>query len=267
MHICPLKHRALLELTGEDRVAFLQGLVSADIEKAAPGRALYGAFLTPQGKFLYDFFVAADGDRLILEVEAETRDEFRTRLSRFRLRSKVALADIDDLKVFALWGGAKPDLKDGIVIADPRLPDAGFRAWLPAMPAEFEPGDWDSFRIPLGLPDGRRDMVPEKTILLEAGFDELHGVDWQKGCFMGQEITARSKYRGQIKRRLLPVEIEGDAPPPGTLIYAGEQEVGEMRSSVGHKGLAVIRLDSLNASLTAGNAKLTPTPPSWMNLD
>ena len=265
MHICPLKHRALIELTGEDRVAFLQGLVSADIEKTAPFRALYGAFLTPQGKFLYDFFVTADGDRLLLEVEAETRDEFRGKLSRFRLRSKVALANVDDLQVYALWGGDAVHFAEGIVVADPRLPQAGFRAWLPD-PPPMPHSDWDAHRIPLGLPDGRRDMVPEKTILLEAGFDELGGVDWQKGCFMGQEITARSKYRGQIKRRLLPVDIEGDIPAPGTLIHAGSQEAGEMRSHAGQKGLAVIRLDCLNAELTAGATKLIPTPPPWINL-
>jgi len=266
MYYSPLPHRSLLELTGADRVSFLQGLVTADVAQAAPGRALYGAFLTPQGKFLYDFFLSADGDRLILEVESEGRDDFRTRLSRFRLRSKVAIANLDDWQVFALWDGAVPKVHGGLVVADPRLPQAGYRAWLPSAPAECQLADWDSHRIPLGLPDGRRDMVPEKTILLEAGFDELGGVDWQKGCFMGQEITARSKYRGQIKRRLLPVDIEGEAPPPGSPIYAGGQEAGEMRSHAGKKGLAVIRLDSLDAELKVGDTRLTPTPPAWVNL-
>jgi folate-binding protein YgfZ len=284
----PLPRRALLSLKGDDRVGFLQGLVSADVTKASAERALYGAYLTPQGKFLYDFFLAAGADALVLEVEAEGRDDFRQRLARFRLRSKIALADQDEWQVLALYGadaaaafgleeaGAARAFAGGMVMADPRRFDAGLRAWLPrsALPEVKGMGfaaagwdEWDRRRIELGLADGRRDMVADKTILLEAGFDELNGVDWQKGCFMGQEVTARSKYRGQIKKRLLPVAIAGPPPAPGTPIFAGDREAGEMRSHCGEIGLAMLRLDCLDGrTLTAAGATLTPRPPQWVRL-
>ena len=259
----PLPYRALIAISGEDRHSFLQGLVSADVEK--PG-AHYGAFLTPQGKFLYDFFLLEQGGVLLLEVETAGREDFIRRLSRFRLRSKVTLAPKDDLLVYALLGEGAVD---GIAFTDPRLAEAGRRAWLAAPPdlpeAPFE--EWDAHRTLLGLADGSRDMVPEKTILLEAGFDELHGVDWQKGCFMGQEVTARSKYRGQIKKRLLPVEIAGPAPEPGTILTIDGQEAGEMRSHSGDMGLAVIRLDALDRGpLAAGETRLKPKIPHWVKL-
>jgi folate-binding protein YgfZ len=271
----PLKHRALIAISGEDRRTFLQGLVSADVEQASAVRALYGAYLTPQGKFLYDFFLAEQDDALLLEVEQAGRDDLIKRLSRFRLRSKVSLAPKDDWRVYAIIGapereaGSVEAWQGGLSVMDPRLAAAGQRVWLPAPPdlpeGAFE--DWDCLRIRLGLADGSRDMVPEKTILLEAGFDELHGVDWAKGCFMGQEVTARSKYRGQIKKRLLPVEIDGPAPQTGTILTIGGQEVGEMRSHQGSIGLAVIRLDSLDRGpLSAGDTRLTPKIPAWVRL-
>ena len=271
----PLSHRALIAITGEDRRTFLQGLVSADVEQASDRRALYGAYLTPQGKYLYDFFIAEHDGALLLDVEAAGREDLIKRLSRFRLRSKVALAPKDDWQVYAIVGAPDRDAgsvepwEGGLSVSDPRLSAAGQRVWLPAPPdlPQSEFAVWDAHRIALGLADGSRDMVPEKTILLEAGFDELHGVDWQKGCFMGQEVTARSKYRGQIKKRLLPVEIEGAAPEPGAILSVGGQEAGEMRSHQGKMGLAVIRLDSLGKGpLTAGETRLTPKVPDWAKL-
>jgi len=138
--------------------------------------------------------------------------------------------------------------------------------------AEVPFAAYDSHRLTLGLPDGSRDMVVEKTILLEAGFDELAGVDWQKGCFLGQELTARTKYRGLIKRRLLPVRFEGPAPAPGTQVLRDGRDAGEMRSSVPGIGLALLRLESLAAAestgapLMAGETRLRPERPSWVKI-
>jgi folate-binding protein YgfZ len=271
----PLAHRALIAISGEDRRAFLQGLVSADVEQASEHRALYGAYLTPQGKYLYDFFLTEHDGALLLEVEAAGRDDLIKRLSRFRLRSKVSLALKDDWQVYAVIGAPPRDAgsvepwEGGLSVSDPRLAAAGQRVWLPKPPdlPESEFAVWDAHRIELGLADGSRDMIPEKTILLEAGFDELHGVDWNKGCFMGQEVTARSKYRGQVKKRLLPVAIEGEAPEPGTILTLDGQDVGEMRSHRDGVGLAVIRLDSLGkGALQAGETRLTPKIPEWVRL-
>jgi folate-binding protein YgfZ len=186
----------------------------------------------------------------------------RQRLSRYRLRSRVALTETD-LQVFTAWNGT-PEA-DGIVARDPRLADAGWRI-LSATPVGVNATEeeWDLHRVTLGLPDGSRDMESEKSILLEAGFDELNGVSWTKGCYMGQELTARTKYRGLVKRRLVPVRIEGAVPTPGTPILRDGREVGTMRSTVGQRGMAVVRLDALESVLASDGATITPTAPPWL---
>ncbi|HJS85285.1 MAG TPA: folate-binding protein, partial [Acetobacteraceae bacterium] len=188
-----LPARAVLAIAGADRVAFLQGLVSNDVAAAAPGRAIWAALLTPQGKWLADFFILTDGQRLLLDVEAGQAAMIAQRLSRYRLRSAVTIAPAA-LSVHAAWDGAPP-VAEAIAAPDPRLPDAGWRLLAPApLPANASERDYDLHRLALGLPDGSRDLEAEKTVLLEAGFDELHGVSWDKGCYMGQELTARTKY-------------------------------------------------------------------------
>jgi folate-binding protein YgfZ len=265
--IATLGHRAVLAVEGADRVGFLQGLVSQDMERAAPGIALWSALLTPQGKWLAEFFVFSDGDRLLLDVEAAQRETIATRLSRFRLRSKVTILALPHA-VQAAWDGVAPVVASGLVAADPRVEGAGWRILAdPPAPVTAEAADWDAHRLALGLPDGSRDLELEKTVLLEAGFDELGGISWTKGCYMGQELTARTRYRGLLKRRLVPVRIEGPVPPPGTPVMQEGREVGIMRSALGARGLAVLRLDALGAAgLRCGEAVLTPEVPGWMRL-
>lgn len=271
MPIAPLPDRAVVELTGEDRVSFLQGLVSNDVTHAAPGRAVWTALLTPQGKWLADFFVFATPEALLLDCAVTQAEMLAQRLSRFRLRSRVALAPRPDLGVLAGWGGeAAPE--GAIAAPDPRLPEAGWRAILPLAESPMtglpEGGaDYARHRLALGLPDGAPDLEPEKSVLLEAGFDELNGVSWTKGCYMGQELTARTKYRGLLKRRLVPVEVGGPLPAPGTPVLRGGAEVGEMRSGLGGHGLALLRLPVTDGeTLTCGEATLTPKIPHWMRL-
>jgi tRNA-modifying protein YgfZ len=262
-HLAALPDRAVLEIAGEDRVAFLQGLVSNDVAEAQPGHAVWAALLTPQGKWLADFFVFTDGDRLLLDCERGQAPATVQRLSRYRLRSKVALRAADELSVYVAWGGA-PSVQ-AITAPDPRLPEAGWRLLSPVpLPTSALEIDWDRHRLALGLPDGSRDLEVEKTVLLEAGFDELHGVSWTKGCYMGQELTARTKYRGLVKRRLIPVAIEGPLPAPGTPVTRNGAEVGTMRSGLDQTGLAVLRLDSLDGALRCGAATLAPRMPDWM---
>ncbi len=266
--IAHLPDRGVVAVEGLDRVAFLQGLVSNDVEQAAPGRAIWAAFLTPQGKWLADFFILADGERLLLDVERAQAPMLVQKLTRFRLRSKVTLTDVSaDWHVYAAWAGA-PDIQAGTIAApDPRLPDAGWRVLSPtALPTNATAEAWDAHRLTLGLPDGSRDLEADKTVLLEAGFDELEGVSWTKGCYMGQELTARTKYRGLIKRRLLPVAIAGDLPPPGTPVLRDGTEVGTLRSGRDGAALATLRLDSLGAVLTCGGIPLVPRPPFWLYL-
>lgn len=292
-----LDSRAVLDVAGEDRVAFLQGLVSTDVATVTETAAIHTAFLTAQGKYLHDFFIAAHGERFLLDCEAARADDLKKRLSMYRLRSKVTIEARDDLAVAVAFGagavdalgladeaGAARALDDGVAFVDPRLAAVGARAILPGDTAEAtltEAGlaagtaaDYDRARLSLGLPDGSRDLVPEKSILLENGFDELNGVDWDKGCFLGQELTARTHYRGLVKKRLMPVEIDGPLPEPGTLVMLGDKEAGEMRSGApsaedGALGLALLRLDAVERAaeskdaLIAGEARLTPKKPDW----
>jgi len=265
--IAALPGRAALAVTGEDRVGFLQGLVSNDVAEVAPGRAVWAALLTPQGKWLADFFINSDGERLLLDCERAQLPMLRQRLSRYRLRSRVALSDAE-LHVYVAWDGdtvaAEADVM-GIVARDPRLPEAGWRVLsLDPIPTNATEAEWDLHRLDLGLPDGSRDMESEKSVLLEAGFDELNGVSWIKGCFMGQELTARTKYRGLVKRRLVPVRIEGPVPAPGSPVMHNGREVGTMRSANGQRGMALLRLEALESTLTSGEAAITSIVPQWM---
>ena len=260
--IAALPERAVIAVTGEDRAAFLQGLVSNDVANALPGQAVWAALLTPQGKWLADFFILSDGERLLMDCERAQSAMLRQRLSRYRLKSRVELRETE-MHVFAAWDG-EPDAA-GLAARDPRLPEAGWRiVSTDPIPTNATLDDWDQHRLSLGLPDGSRDMEAEKSVLLEAGFDELHGVSWTKGCYMGQELTARTKYRGLVKRRLVPVRIEGTVPPPGAAILHDGREVGTMRSAQGQRGMALLRLEALKNTLISGETTVTPLVPAWM---
>ncbi len=264
--VARLPERGAIEVSGADRVTFLQGLVSNDVAQAEPGRAVWAALLTPQGKWLADFFILADGERLLLDCERAQIPMLLQRLSRFRLRSKVELRDASDrLAVYAAWNG-RPEAA-AIAAPDPRLAEAGWRILHDGPFVETATAEeWDRHRLALGLPDGSRDLEAEKTVLLEAGFDELHGVSWSKGCYMGQELTARTKYRGLVKRRLVPVDVRGPLPSPGTPVLSGAAEVGGMRSGRDGRGLALLRVEALAGPLACGAATLAPRVPDWMAL-
>jgi folate-binding protein YgfZ len=209
----------------------------------------------------------------------------------YRLRSKVTIAPLEGQVVVALFGdGTLPALglgetpgrvtafAGGLAYVDPRLAGLGARAILPrerleAIPAAgftvSERVAYDRLRLSLGVPDGSRDLPVEKALLLENGFDELNGVDWKKGCYVGQEVTARMKYRALVRKRLLPVRIEGDLPAPGTPVVLDGEEAGEMRSAADGWGLALLRLDVVEKAeregrpLSVGTASVTPLKPSW----
>lgn len=260
-----LPARGVIGIEGEDRVAFLQGLVSNDVAAAAPGHAVWAALLTPQGRWLADFFILSDGARLLLDCERAQLDMLVGRLTRFRLRSRVTIAAHPELAVFVAWDGAPPPAV--LAAPDPRLPEAGWRLLSATpLPTTADAADWDRHRLALGLPDGSADLQAESTLLLEAGFDELGGVSWSKGCYMGQELTARTKYRGLLKRRLVPVTVEGPLPTPGTPVLREGAEVGTMRSGCDGIGLALLRLEALDGTLTCGAARLVPRIPGWMHL-
>ncbi|MCS6853798.1 MAG: folate-binding protein [Elioraea sp.] len=197
MPIAELPARGVVSVCGPDSRVFLQGLVSNDVSQVAPGQpAVWAALLTPQGKWLADFFLIAHGERILLDCERGQASWLVAHLARYRLRARVEIADESDRwAVFAAWGETAPG---GLAARDPRLPEAGWRrlAQPGTVLCDATEADYDRHRLTLGLPDGSRDLESGRTVLLEAGFDELNGISWTKGCWMGQELTARTKYRG-----------------------------------------------------------------------
>ena len=287
-----LDDRGVLAVSGPDRRSFLQGLVSNDAEKVGPAQARYAALLTAQGKYLHDFMMVEVGGVTWLEAEARRLGDLKRRLSIYRLRANAALEEQPDLAVAAIFGegalaaaglpgerGVARPLASGVAFVDPRLAALGVRCILPRADLRstlsaaglVEAGfpAYDRRRLELGVADGSRDLVVEKSILLESGFDELNGVDWQKGCYIGQELTARTKYRGLIKKRLMPVKIDGPVPAPGTIVTADGREVGEMRSSRDGLGLALLRIEPVveGKHLKAGDTTIRATRPGWMRFD
>jgi tRNA-modifying protein YgfZ len=281
----PLEGRGVVRLGGADARNLLQGLISNDITFLTPAQALYAALLTPQGKYLFDFLLHDRDGSILLDTERERLPALVQRLTMYRLRSDVTLEDAgEELAVLAIFGpgGAVPPgaVDDAAAIADPRLPELGLRAVLPrARVADFvarhgleraEPAQYERLRLSLGVPDGSRDLVVDKSLLLESGFEELNGVSFTKGCFVGQELTARTKHRGLVKRRLLPVRVDGPLPAPGTPITRAGKDAGEVRSGAGDLALALLRLEPMAAPsdepLVAGEAALTPAPPPWLPL-
>jgi folate-binding protein YgfZ len=293
-----LDDRGTVRVSGPEARPFLQGLVTNDIDQAAFGRVLYAALLTPQGKYLHDFFIVAlpddngGGESLYLDCERKRAADLVARLTAYKLRSKVTIENATDrFRVIALLGDGPHDSEalhgfegrggpfaSGVCYVDPRYAGVGARGLLPAsglnelLDADFneqEPEYYERLRIYYGLPDGSRDLQVEKSLLLEANFDHLNAIDWNKGCYVGQELTARTRYRGLVRKRLLPVEIDGELPPFGAPVMDGSEEIGEMRTSFDGYGIAYLRLDGLDRAvtaerpLTAGGATLNVLHPAW----
>jgi folate-binding protein YgfZ len=284
-----LPHRQWISLAGADRRSFLQGLISNDIQKVSSQEAIYTLLLTPQGKFLFDLLIAETAETLW--IQCERVDELLKKFSLYKLRSQITLEKQDTHSTVILWGenlferikqphhpGTIFSFEGTLAIMDPRLPAMGIT--LCGKPnqlttIEHYPGlieaplaEWDYHRLSLGIPDGTRDMIIDKSIPLECGMDALHAIDWNKGCYMGQELTARTHYRGLVRKRLLPVTIIGETPAFGTAIHQDGVLVGDMRSSSRDRGLAFLRLDALSKKepLTCGTAHLNAFVLPWMSL-
>ena len=281
IHITELPHRGVLEIQGEDKASFLQGLITNDIQLVTPEKTIYACLLTPQGRFLYDFFIMENKGSFLLETETNRLEELLKKLTLYKLRAKVNLHLRPDLKVYALWGENVPQALDLLneegrtqanFFMDPRLVTLGARRLTPSEPTGFQsatPNDYDFHRLSLGIPEGGRDLIPEKSILLESNLDELNAISWTKGCYMGQELTARTKFRGLVRKHLLPVIIHEGTPEEGADVFLNEQVVGEMRTHNKDRGLALLRLDDVmeKENLVCGNARLTPYIPAWMILE
>ena len=265
-----LEDRAVVGLSGPEARGFLQGLITNDIERLSPGVGIYAALLTPQGKILCDFLIAEGDGAILLDCAAGSAEGLVKRLKLYRLRAKVEIEARPQLGVYAglnqLEG--RPALR-AITFADPRLAALGPRSIgaVAEMP-DFLGGAsvYHAARLALGVPEGG-DFGSDKIFALDGGLDELNAVAFDKGCYVGQELTARMKHRGTARKRLLTVSAEGPLPPPGTEISEATQMLGEIVSVYGSKGFALIRLDRLEESkgpLRAGDGPVTLSRPQWL---
>ena len=283
MYYTILSKRGLLCLSGRETLSFLQGLVTNDVLHIVRKRIVYAALLTPQGKFLHDFFLINRDDDVLIDCEKSRIADLLKRLNMYRLRSEVSITQLPDTEgVTVVWGQAVLPAaeKNILVFADPRLPELGHRiigdvnacvAWCAEQGMEkSDEQAYDHLRLRAGVPDGSRDMAIEKSTLLPFGFDRLNGVDFTKGCYIGQEVTARTKHIAQRKKQLYRVRvIKGELPAYGTTIYFGAEEAGELCSHLDGLGLALLKLDmaeqaqALKADFRCGEATLHAELPGW----
>lgn len=242
--------RTLWALTGADRLEFLQNLVTNDVMQLRQDGIVWAALLTPQGKYLADFFIIRQGDDLLIDIATPIAEATLRRLSMYRLRADVQIAP-SDLQVSRGLG----DMPAGAV-GDPRHPAMGWRLYGPtALPDTI---DWDALRVQHVVPETGVELTPD-TFILEAGFERLHGVDFRKGCYVGQEVTARMKHKTDLRKGLIGVRVEGHAPV-GTEIMAADRNVGTLFTQSGDKAIAHARFDRIEAEMQAGNAKVRPLP-------
>ncbi|HEU0222953.1 MAG TPA: folate-binding protein [Paracoccaceae bacterium] len=260
--------RAVLRLEGRDHRDFLQDLVTNDLRRLAPGAPLYAALLSPQGKYLFDFILVAAEGGILLDLARDRAEALAERLALYRLRREVMITPTA-LRVVLAWGdGADsvPTADDGVIaVPDPRDPALGLRLYAadpeaalvflpPSAPASR--AEWDALRIAHGIPESGIELVPGESYILEAGFERLHGVDFRKGCYVGQEVTARMRHKATLRRGLVRVRVAGDPPPPGTPILAEGRPAGTLFSTMDGQGLALLRLDRSEGALRAGDAAI-----------
>ena len=284
-HYTELSDRAVLRLTGADARSFLQGLVTADVDHLSETQALYAGLLTPQGKILFDFFLAQSGDEIFIDCAKPQAADLTKRLTFYKLRAAVEIADVSEERtVVAIWGGDAPgDTSHAVSYADPRFSQAGTRLLVAAGEidavagqlgfARADEADYHAHRIALGLADSVRDIGSGEHFPHECNFDQIGGVDFKKGCYVGQEVVSRTEHRGTARKRMVPLHFNGAAPVSGTEITGNGKAVGEVLSTAGTLALGLIRLDraqsalDADGALTAGDEAVHLDRPEWARFD
>jgi folate-binding protein YgfZ len=257
--------RSVLRMEGSAARDVLQNIVTNDVSRLAPGRAVYSALLTPQGKYLFDFLLieAPDG-AVLIDADAGQAGALAGRLKMYCLRRDAKVTGEAGMGVALAWGGAEPAAGDGtVVVVDPRNPALGWRLYS-ADPeaalarcgaAAVDRGAYDALRVAQLVPASGIELVPDETYILEAGFEALHGVDFRKGCYVGQEVTARMKHKTELRKRLVRVRVEG-AAEPGTPVTAEGKPAGTLFTQAGSQALAHLRLDRAAGPMEAGDARV-----------
>src|SRR5215469_10232120 len=271
-----LPDRSVIEAAGEDRASFLQGLVTNEMDGLEKGAACFDGLLSPQGKILFDFFVINSGEAFLLDCHAATAADLLKRLSFYRLRAKVSLSDVSARwRVAAAWGDGAPNVFEGklaFCYPDPRYSSLGYRGLVsPAQSSDFALsfGDYEAMRIAAGLPEGGKDYAYGDAFPHEACFDLLNGVDFKKGCYVGQEVVSRMQHRGTARTRILAAFAREPLPQGSADILADGFAMGRLGSVAGHRGIALARLDRVKEALAkgqtliAGGIPVALSAPSW----
>ncbi len=259
------KNRAVITLSGSERKNLLQGIITNDVDKLANGRGLYAALLTPQGKFLHDFFLIEKDDIIYLDCEAERMPDLFRRLLMYRLRSNVEI--IDQSETYNVVTSPEPLPDKDISYPDPRHTQMGFRAITKNGNENGPDKTYHERRIKLGIAEGTYDFLPEKSTILEGHFEEINGVDFKKGCYVGQEVIARMKYRGKIKKQMLPVTLSGQAPAFGSIITDKKgNKIGDLRSTCDKNAIALFRIQDVTygQEYDCCGIKVTPYKPIFL---
>jgi folate-binding protein YgfZ len=279
--IAELSDRGVVTVSGPDAAPFLDNLFTTDASKAGDGDAVYGGLLTPQGKILFDFIVFNDGERFLIDISRGLVPDFVKRLGFYKLRARIEIADLSAERiVVAAWGGSAPPILDGPVAPDPRLPALGWRAIVPPgadMAPDYEEAteaDYHAHRIALGIPEGAADFAYGDAFPHDAAMDQLHGIDFKKGCYIGQEVVSRMEHRGTARRRPVAVRAAGAAGlTAGAPVTAADVSVGAVGSSHGNLGLALVRLDRAQEAMDSGvplmaaGAPVEIAIPAWAGFD
>jgi folate-binding protein YgfZ len=278
-----LPDRGVIKVAGDETRTFLNGLLTADITQVTPQSARFAALLTPQGKIVVDCIVAEGAEGLFLDCPRTLAASLVEKLKFYKLRAKVAIEDLSSsLVVLAIWGGSG-NTTHGLTYADPRLAALGRRIILPAGLVPQATADlgaqltdasaYEANRIALGVPRGGLDFAYGDAFPHEADMDQLNGVDFAKGCYVGQEVVSRMEHRGTARNRVVPVTTDGNAPGVGLPVMANDKQVGLTGSAIGSHGLAMLRLDRVadaNAAglpLIAGGVTIHPRKPDWARFD
>jgi folate-binding protein YgfZ len=244
-----LSNRSVVSLKGADVLPLLQGLVTNDVEKLNDHPILFAAWLSPQGRFWHDFFIIKAGnDSYFITPETSHQPDLLKKLSLYKLRKDVTIKEeADSLKLVASLKNL-PET-EGLWFEDPRIAAMGYLGIVPkTLDAKGSLEAYDAHRILLGVPDGGRDLVVDKAIILENNYNELNGISWDKGCYMGQELMARTHHRGEVRKKLVPVKVDGGSTAFGSILLQGTQKVGTIKSSAGPFALALIHMGRLDQS-------------------
>lgn len=256
--ITRLDSRALIRVAGPDARPFLHNLLTQDVETLAPGELRFGALLSPPGRLLFDLFLWGEDGAVVLDVAADRREALMQRLSMYRLRADVRMEALD-APVFASWGA-----EVGGFVADPRVAGLGGRRYGGGYNPTATEDAYQAHRLSAGVPDPTADAPMDTTYPIEANFDLLNGINFHKGCFIGQETTSRMWRRGAIKNRMLPIIFDGPAPAFGAEVLNGDLRAGEVRSGRDGGAIALLRLDRIEGTLTVDERVVAVRSPSWM---